>query len=571
VAYSALQTKEFVVETYSGGETDFYVCEAADKQSISAVSSVEDTSFTISVPSAAGITAGDVILITRGSNSGLSYKPTFIGWWTVTSVATAPTPDTITINWSGAPANGSITAAETADLVMYHKAGKVPLAHLLEYAPMSGSVEHDETIGAGLSLHLAQAITRIFSANPVYAFGGKDQRDYTVTITGDDLVDVTVPDLTSLGASIFCNGRLGTTTALAARQGFLSRVALSVKGYPEVFDGLEEASANDLPQVQDVNPDDGEPVVMALPFFASAAFGSAQQSSALIMFKNHSAYLMDAQAKYVGSTNYFQGIDTSGYGTESPLSVINSQLGVFFANSTGIYLIDRSFKFVRIGTYLADYFTDGVIDASSLCAVNDISGEKLIFTSSTSSVVFHFPEREGDPVGWTRYDSVPAVMWAHRGNNAIFATDEGYVGSFGSTRYADCGEAISTSILFRTVDAGFPVVKKVCRHISVLLSSTSTYDPGDIEVSVATDLSGVFEDCDTFKLTGKENTIVDGLSDLIRPELQQTAFSPATPKAGRYQVKLTSSKADADLTIAALLYQIALIRTRADIQAAETK
>jgi hypothetical protein len=312
---------------------------------------------------------------------------------------------------------------------------------------------------------------------------------------------------------------------------------------------------------------------MAVPFFATSAFGAAQQSNVLLIFKQHGAYLLDPQAKYVGASDVFKQIDTSGYGCEAPLSVINSQLGVFFVNTTVVYLINRQFQFTRIGTNVGGYISRGTfVPGEVTAAVTDIAAEKLMFTSGASTLAFHLPESEQGAFAWTRYEGIPATQWAHRNNSAVFATAEGFVGIFPETiRYADAGEAIPTVILLRHIDGGSPTLKKVLRHLYLVLSSEVSYAAGDIDVEIATDFSNVFEACDTFKLTGKMDTVVDGLSDVIRPSLQITGFSPPTVKASWYQLKLSTSKLDADLVLARVIYEIAGSRTRGTQSAAETK
>jgi hypothetical protein len=566
--YSAFQTKEFNVEILNNSGTgttyDYYVCEFGDRQGASVTSISAGTSFTVTVTSTAGMTAGDWVLITRNATTSLKVRPTFVGWHKITSVPGGGT--TLVINWAGAPA--SVATEDNTGLQLFWRDGKIPLVDDLVYAPLSASTERDSSITAGLSLHLSQAITSTLLEFGVVAFGGKDRFEYAVTMAGTRLIDVTVP--TVAGATIFCNGRqTSTNTALASTTRYGSRVALSVKGYPEVFDSLEDSVVNDLPQVQDVNPDDGERVRMAVPFFAASAFGAAQQSNVLIIFKDHSVYLLDPQAKYIGASDVFKQIDTSGYGCECPLSVLNSQLGVFFVNTTGVYMINRQFQLNRIGTALSGYLRDIFTPDSSTCSVNDIVGEKLMFTSGDSTMVMHLPENETGGIAWTRYTGLPAVMWAHRDNSYVFATASGYVG-IASDRYADAGAAIETAVIFRYIDAGFPTLKKVLRHLSMILSSEVTYEKGDIVAEMATDFSNVYARMDDMKLTGNVNVILDGLSDLTRPSLQVTAFSPATVKAGWYQLKVTTEKLDAGLTIARVIYQIAPIRTRADVQAAET-
>jgi hypothetical protein len=569
-AYSALRTEEFTLTTTSGSSA-LYVCENSDRTTVNGVTGTPGTNFLLSVTALpTNLSAGDIILVTRASGAGLKYRPTYIGWWTVASVNTdIPGDHKITVTWSGAP--DAIAPEDYAGLVLYFKEGKIPLASDLLYAPNSGSFESDTTIRAGLSLHLSQCINRVFSSVGLRAFGGKEQFEEALTISGDSLVSFTAPDVD--GVTVYSNGRVDALTATARQLRYGSRLALSIQGYPEVFDYVETTASQSLTLVQDVNPDDGERVRMAIPFFASSAFGAAQQSNVLLIFKQHSAYLLDPQAKYQGLKDFFKQIDTSGYGCEAPLGVVNSQLGVFFANTTGIYLINRQFQFTRIGISIGGYISGGTFSPNeSTAAVIDIAAEKLMFTSGDSTLAFRLPESEQGSFAWTRYENIPATQWAHRNNSAIFATAEGFIGIFPETvRYADAGAAIPTTILLRHMDGGAPTLKKVLRHIYLVLSAETSYAAGDIDVEVATDFSNVFSACDTFKLTGNIDTVVDGLSDVIRPSIQITAFSPPTAKAAWYQLKLSTNKLDAGLILARVIYEMAGMRTRGAQSAAETK
>ena len=562
-SYSDFQDDAFVVTT-TAGATSFYVCPSST--AITGVTGVAATSFTVTIASTAGFTAGDVILITRNARSGLSYKPTFVGWWTVDTVGTG----TLKVLWSGSPATASITAAETADLVLYHKAGSVPLAHNLAYAPISGSVEADDTIAAGLSLHLTQAINRTMVSQGIYAFGGKDQTDYVVTVTGASLVNILGPTVT--GATIFYNGRLGGNTATASAEIYGSRIAFSVKGYPEVFDSLDVASGStELPLIHDVNPDNGEEVTAALPFFGTSSFGSAQQSDVLLVFKKRGGFLISPQAKLSGQASVMQELSVlGGNGCESPLSPIASQLGVLFANTTGIYLITKDFQLVRIGQPLKGFIDKGMLSFTNIAGCNDVDKKRIMFTAGDVTFALHLPESVELPIGWTRYESIPAIMWAHRDGKSLFASAAGFVGSFSTTRFADAGEIIDTSVLFRSLDAGFATQKKTCPHISVLMSANYDHNTGEVTASTATDFAGLFETCDNAKLVGNTAVVYDGLSDLVRASLKMLQFSPATAKAGFFQLKLETSKLDADFAVSQVVYKMALMRSRADQQAAES-
>ncbi len=562
-AYSAFRTKEFTVTTASG-DVDYYVCNAI-KQAITGVTGSVGVSFTLAVTTTSGITAGDTILVTRAVGGGLTGKPTFIGWWTVESVGAT----SIVVLWSEAPATADILTSETTGLVLYHEAGKVPLVHDLAYAPMSGSVAAEDTITSGLSLHLSQAITRTLLSEGIYAFGGKDQVEFAMTVTGDSLVKITVPSVT--GASILCNDRLGLTEAVASRTTYGSRIALSAKGYPEVFDSLDVASGTtELPLVHDINPDNGEEVTAAIPFFGVSAFESAQQSDTLLIFKKRGGFLLSPQGKLAGSAGVFQELSQiSGYGCESPLSVVNSQLGVFYANETGIYLISKDFQLVRIGLNLSGFRRKGTISFTDVAAVNDVDNKRIMFTAGSVTFALHLPEKTDLPIGWTRYEGFPSVMWAHRDGSGVFAAS-GYVGTLDTTRFADAGEIINTAVIFRSQDAGMPKVKKVCNHVAVLMSADYDHAVGEIDVSTATDFAGQFEACDPMRLTGRQSKIFDGLSDLTRPTLKMISFSPSVAKAGYYQLKVETQKLDADFEINQVIYSMALLRSRADQQASET-
>jgi hypothetical protein len=514
-----------------------------------------------------------------------------MGWWLVDSVVGGGSP-TVTCLWSDAPATASITAADTYNLNMYYNLdGDVPLSDTIADYSLGQTIALSTKIVDMFPFHLASAINQVLSTQGVYARAGFDFERGYLEIFGDALVELEIP--TGITATTwFSNGvRLDLSTAAqtveAARTSFSSRTVLSLPGYPEIFQDVETTTNVQTSTMLDVNPDDGEELTCAIPFFATAAFGAAQQSNVLVIFKAHSVYVVDPAAMYAGQSDFFKKLATRGLGCEAPGSVTDSKDGIFFANRSGIYMLDKTFAVQFTGHKLETLWKDVAVDSTSLsryAASNYVKERKYrlsvpgVGAIRYTDQVFSFKygeDVEGFIGAWTRYDNIYASCYANRNNRTFFSTDLGYVAELLDTNtyedYHDAGSPIEMEIVFRAMDFGLPNIRKVLKFITMYFSSTFDTEIGDVDLYLARDLSKDYVFLDTCIVKGAEATALNNIGDPIRDKVSRIAFSPDRAHLTWGQVKLVVSRLKSDFKVNKVIYRVAALRTRGESQSAQTK
>ncbi len=603
--------KEFVVSYYptealsGSASTTFKV--AADSRALSSVTFSSDVDgsgtngFTAVLaatkPSNADIVAGQWIYIANSLPNGCNAQTTCLGWHKVVSYVNATGIISIAL-----PDITALDATDTTNLLLFYipgSASKIPLANDIDYFNFGQSISgRGSDMRINFPLHLTSAINIVLGRaaaasqlSPIYATGSRDRSTGNFKIAGNRLKSVTFPTAPATTLSLYVNGtnQPWNATYSAVAKTYPSRCILSVPRFPEVFEDIEVDTSINTKLVQDVNPEDGNPVKASIPFFATAAFGAAQQTNVLTIFKPKGIYLLEPQAKLSGTTDYFKKLETRGLGCEAPGSVTASADGVFFASRDGIYLLDKSFRPINAGHKIEHLWDKSLVDLDNLsriAASNYTRDRKIRFSVPTKtgtnysdavlSIKYGEDEMQGiaDFVGgWTRYTGFNAVCWASDSSQTYFTTDQGFVGRMLKTGeltdYSDAGEAISCSITFRATDGGMPASRKVLKFVT--LYSSSAGDNNVITMSLASDLGNEFTQLDSYLMQGSTPTDEDLLSDKLRDKIDRTAFSPTREKSHSswHQVKLDVDGNRCDWEVNRIIYRLAPLRTRGEAESSQ--
>jgi hypothetical protein len=545
------------------------------------------------VPADSKIVVGNWVYIANIAPTNCNAQPTLLGWHKVVSYASGVLKIAL-------PDITAVVAADyTNTKIYYHDAtgadaGKVPLTNEIDHMNFTQSIAiRGSDIRVIFPIHLTSAMNVVLNylaaqsqLSPIYSTGSRDRSTGNWKVEGNRLYSLTFPAAPASTLSLYIGGANAAWSAehVASSKTYPARSILSVPRFPEVFADIEVDTALNTPQVQDVNPEDGNPIVAAIPFFADTAFGAALKSNVLTILKPKGIYILDSQAKWVNSNDFFKKIDTRGIGCEAPGSVIASADGILFASRDGIYLIDKSFRPVHIGNKLKKFWSDGTVDLDKIdqiTASNYTRERQIRFSypttnsSNYSDGVFslkfgeaEMPENFG---AWTRYTGFNASGWASSATDTFFSTDQGFVGKVlktGSVNdYSDAGTKIDAEITFRAMDMGMPNSRKMCKFVTIYTISSN--DNNTVLMSIADDLSTEFTDLNEFTLPGNQVQEEDLLSDILRNKVDRTTFSPPRSHSTWFQVKVTAEGNHSDFEITKVIYKVAALRTRGEAQSSQ--
>ena len=557
------------------------------------------------IVNAATYAAGEYIYLcqtpTANGDTILTLPSSLLGWYRIKGVANDKASITI-----DTPLLPDSTSIPYANLGVFHDAGGiVPLTYDPKYMNMLHTINNQGIIQTLLPGHICSAIqTVLFNKSGIVARGGiGDYAAGTIELLGDNLLTVDVTALLTVSNLVlFSNGTHvlppiapATTVVLTPnRLAYPSRVIFSEPGYPEVFQDIEVdvgGSGNSL--VQDVNPDDGEETTAIIPFFGESIFGAALQSMVLVIFKAHSIFVYDGTAKFSGSLNYLQKLETRGLGCEAGFSVTAAVEGITFANKSGLYLINRKMMVVYFGKMLEELWTTD-IDVSTASVSNFTIQRKLRMSANRLSdgrrvtFVLKLLDNTIDPTsqafgyptsvtfGWTRYEGIDAYQWANFGTtNTVFASPNGYVGTLLNNNneydYADDGQPIYASILNRPMVFESPATQKSMRYVTVYGSNMHTIPDSSTQSYMYYDLGEMPDYLDKATMAGSSFSIGNGISDIYGTKINSISYSPARAKATWYQFEWTYNGVYLPVSITRIVYTVAVLRTRGNMAAAISK
>lgn len=397
----------------------------------------------------------------------------------------------------------------------------------------------------------------------------------------ETFLELVIPTLSG-DFDVFVNNvrRSGGDEVSSLTRVFPSRIIVSYKNYPEVFDNPTAVLGIDSDSFIDVNSADGQEITAIIPFFGESAFGSAQKSGIVVVFKTNSIYLVDLAAKAAG-TNAVQRLETRGKGCTAPYSVSVTRGGIMFANETGIYRLGRDLKVEYIGRKYERKF-ENEVNTDHLDIVtghHDTSSNsyKLSYPipgeteNSKIAVYNHTREYEGRGEGsWSTYSNHNAVGWANLAAESLFASTRGRVFKIRNlgenSDFRDDDTAIAMEILTRAMDIMESGKRKIFGKI-ITHYRTAGLSEGT-SLNVALDLKSVFQDTDVFKIDGEVNET--GLGDEGTKKVV-TITSVFDEKVGVYiQLKYLNSSIDEPVEITGIDFRVAAKSDEGITEARET-
>jgi len=541
--------------------------------------------FTINTANTAGLGAGDYVYICKTDPVGIQDGKEIVGWWIIDSVVTNTSitilhPDVAT----------PLSASDTNNLkVFYSSSGTIPLTAEVNYQGIGAGIGQYTEVQNAFCYHLAGAINWKYSEDSVFARGGRDVVNGRLSIYNASALTIpaTIPGLFVNGTDYSQSASVDISSVTPT---YPSRIIASLKNYTDIYTDIDANDGVSLPAIEDVNPDDGEIIIGAVPFFSQSAFGAAMQSNALVIFKPHNIYLLDVTAKYSGATDYLKRVDVGGKGCDAPHSISQIDLGIMYAGRGGIYLLDKSLNARYIGKNVERLWEQDLVDLDNIsrcCANNFINGRRYSLSVPVKDgdgytdkvMVFKTPALDGtesDTSGWALFsDKYNATMWANSTNSTLFANaTEGFVGIIKQTReltdYSDRGEEIELSVTFRPMHFSYPSLKKFLRRVSIFFTSMEAMESGDLDVEMATNLNTRFDTLDVGKLSKTEQVELDNLSDVELNQVSSLAYSPKTTRGNYFQLRVKARGVNRDFVISQVIYKVAMSRQRGVLEASQS-
>lgn len=567
------------------------------------------TSSSVAVTAAAG-TAGVSFVITANNTASAgdwvylfwstvatSGRPlTYSGWWQIASA----TATTVTVNFAGSGAGAITTSVPDKALFATDPTDiPVPLGTDGNMGMVNGdSFDLFDTMRRmSLSINSSMRMTDVSipgygSFQPwLVARGGNDVGKAGRLIVRQPKAESLTPEVelpssfSGGGQSfeVFVNEirRLPGNGVSCSTRVYPSRIIASYENYPEIFDNPTSVIDTESDSAIDVNSADGQEITGILPFFGEAAFGAAQQSTVLVVFKTNSIYLVDINEKRAGR-NPVQRIETEGLGCTAPYSIASTKRGIIFANDSGIYCLRRSQAIDYVGRFMERNYLDRVnLDQLALAQGHHYGNGRCyklslpLSTDTINSEVYvynHTGEEEGRLGAWSRYDNHPATGWSNLGVDAYFGSTTGRVFSLrrvgDETDYRDDSSAIALRVETRANDFGNSGIRKV---LDAVLVNYRTLSGGvaEADVSFSADLSQEFRI--STEATVRKPQSVTGIDDFPARDIVQIEHDTDRRRGCYFAVRVENSQIDEDLEVAGLDYRVGGLTEKGTVQARQTE
>lgn len=394
-------------------------------------------------------------------------------------------------------------------------------------------------------------------------------------------LELVIPVLTN-DFDVFVNSikRSGSAQAGSITRVYPSRILVSYPNYPEIFDSPTAVVDTQSDSAIDVNSADGQEITAIIPFFGDSAFGSAQKSGIVVVFKTNSIYLVDLNAKSSG-LQAVQRLESMGKGCTAPNSVAVTRDGIMFANDTGIYKLTRSLTIEFVGRRYERKFNQTVNrdQLSIVTGHHDTYANAyklsypLLTETENSHVAVYNHTREYEQAGkgsWTTYTNHPVTGWANLIADSYFASTTGRVfiirrlGEVSDFR--DDNQAISMEIITRALDAGDSSRRKIFSNITTQFRVPA--ESVGTSLLTSTDLNSVFLTTDAFdiKTNNGDGIGQDGFSRVV------SISSSVQNKRGVYmQLKYLNSTIDEPVELVGIDYTVTGLGIQGVLQAKDTK
>lgn len=343
-----------------------------------------------------------------------------------------------------------------------------------------------------------------------------------------------------------------------------SRVLISYANFPEIFDD-PDADATQSDSTVDVNPADGQEIVGLIPFFGESAFGAAQKSGVVVIFKMNSIYLLDV------ATRELTRVDSQGLGCTQPRSIAYTKDAIIFANSAGIYRLTHGLKVEYVGQKMERIWRREV-DRDSVdlpCGHHYAEGQAYKLSipqtgdAENSLVLTYAHTREyvsGGFGSWTLYDSHPATDWCNRREDAYFASTRGRVFEVrrdaSELPFRDDDRPIVAEATLRSMDFGHGGTRKRFGPCTVHFRTDAT--DASIQVEAAVDSSRTFRSCDPSQVRGAR-------------KISTIQYSLPERKGTHLQLRIRGEELDEPMEISTVDFRVAATGPDGVTQAKDTK
>ena len=380
-------------------------------------------------------------------------------------------------------------------------------------------------------------------------------------------MELVLPSSFSSGSSsftVFVNGvRQAVSASISAStRVYPSRILVSYDNYPELFDNPTAILDSESDSAIDINSADGQEITGVIPFFGESAFGAAQQSSILVVFKQGSIYLVDTNEKKAGR-NPIQRIESEGLGCTAPYSIASTKNGIMFANESGMYCLRRNQSIQYIGKFMERKWVD-TLNLNQLAIVQGHSyglGRQYKVSIPLASAILnsdvyvydHTAEAEGTIGSWSRYNNHAATGWANLAPEAYFCTSNGRVMILRRTGtiydFRDDSSSVALTLETRPNAFGNPGLRKIIGDILV------HYRVG--ARNVGTTLKTAMDTEKTYESnTAAILTTVDS-GTYVAQDIVTLRYSCNRRRGIYIQVKIQNSTIDEDLEIAGVTFRVA--------------
>lgn len=422
------------------------------------------------------------------------------------------------------------------------------------------------------------------------AQAGSDQGVNTLIIrrprAEDGLPQIITTGFDPALADLFVNGvKTDTSEQISFEQRvFPSRCLVSYGNYPEIFDDPNNATGLS-DSVMDINAADGQEITGLASFMGDSAFGAAQLSDVLVVFKSSSIYVCDLSDSNDGVTpaavakKTTRKLDTNGLGCTIPGSIALTHKGIVFANNSGVFVLGRDLTVSYFGRYMEGFWKRVNKDVPLVpVAYHDQHRRQYrisvpIDGSTVNNAVFVYDyTRESDaggitPAGratglsagaWTRFDNFPATCWATTTDRSYFGTTDGQVFTLrqedDKTDYRDDADAVSEMVFrYKPTDFGETGSRKVVGWVITDFAAASDMTGTTLETAI--DLTENFKQASDFEV--ELGNPLDMLSDENEKRIQAVRSSPVDRRCRYIQLQYRNSTKDEPVTISGITYIVA--------------
>jgi len=516
---------------------------------------------------------------------------TYSGWWQVDVQSVT----VFRVNYTGAGGSGGIVPFHPERLVRAAAGADIPI--------LLGNDGNSSAASANTTLQLFQAGRRLALAINasmrnvdttltgyttfvpwVIAIGGND-----TGVSGRVLIRQPRVDEEALGMRLVALGtnfrvfvndveRASGTTVSSQTALFPSRILIGYENFPEIFDNPTAILDTDSDSAVDINPADGQEVTVIVPFFGEAAFGAAQQSSVIVVFKENSIYLVDVNEKRAGR-NPVQRIETEGIGCTAPNSVSVTKNGIMFANESGIYALRRNLVVEYVGKLMERNWDR--VDRTQLELAQGhhyTVGRKYklsvpLLSETRTSEVFvydHTNEVEKGVGAWTRYDNHPTTGWCNLNQDAFFCTSTGrmmVIRRMGDeVDYQDDHAAYTFRLQLRANDFGQSGSRKIYDSIYI---GYRTAVPSNAQVGTAVDTEQEYVNVTGARIV-VPGTNLDGASDAVGRDVLTVRHNTSRRKGVSMSVQVETSTRLETVEIASVEFRVASVGSKGILEAIQT-